>query len=300
MEIFIFNQIKLSDYKKQKVMKRKIVKIDEEKCDGCGDCVPNCHEGALQIIDGKARLISDLFCDGLGACIGHCPQGAITIEEREAEPYNESRVMEYIVKGGENVIIAHLKHLIEHNEMEYYKEATEYLAANGIPNPLNGKAPEKIQQQHFSGCPGSKVMSFEKEETQEDELGKRQSYLQQWPIQLHLVSPHAAYYKNSDLLLAADCVGFAYADFHKDFLKGKSIAIACPKLDTNKEVYLEKLIAMINDSNIQSITILIMQVPCCGGLLQLAQLANDSANRKVPIKTVVIGIKGEVLQELTH
>ncbi|MBT8379868.1 MAG: 4Fe-4S binding protein [Ignavibacteria bacterium] len=275
-------------------MLRKIVKIDEEKCDGCGDCVPNCHEGALQIIDDKARLISDLFCDGLGACIGHCPQGAITIEEREAEPYDETKVMEYIVKGGRNVIIAHLKHLIEHNEMDYYKEAVQYLKDNDIENPLNG---ESVQPQQFSGCPGSKAMSFENKEVVSDESGKRESHLTQWPIQLHLVSPFAQYYKNSNLLLAADCVGFAYADFHKDFMKEKSIAIACPKLDTNKQVYLDKLTAMINESNIQSITVLIMQVPCCGGLLQLAQLANDSANRKVPINSVVIGVNGEVLEK---
>lgn len=275
-------------------MLRKIVKIDEEKCDGCGECVPNCHEGALQIIDDKARLISDLFCDGLGACIGHCPQGAITIEEREAEPYDETKVMEYIVKGGRNVITAHLKHLLEHNETVYYNEAVQYLNDNGIENPLNG---DTLQQQQFSGCPGSKAISFESTDTKNLESGKRQSHLTQWPIQLHLVSPFAQYYKNSDLLLAADCVGFAYADFHKDFLEGKSIAIACPKLDSNKQVYLDKLTSMINESNIKSITVLIMQVPCCAGLLQLAQLANDSANREVPINTVVIGVNGEILEE---
>jgi ferredoxin len=275
-------------------MLRKIVKIDEEKCDGCGECVPNCHEGALQIIDEKARLISDLFCDGLGACIGHCPQGAITIEEREAELYDESQVMEYIVKGGRNVIVAHLKHLLEHNETGYYREAVQYLNDNGIENPLNGNS---LQPQQFSGCPGSKAKSIDRTEVKNNETGKRQSHLTQWPIQLHLVSPFAQYYKDSDLLLAADCVGFAYADFHKDFLKGKSIAIACPKLDTNKQVYLDKLTTMINESNIKSITVLVMQVPCCGGLLQLAQLANNSANRKVPINTVVIGVNGKILEE---
>jgi len=275
-------------------MLRRIVKIDEEKCDGCGECVPNCHEGALQIIDDKARLISDLFCDGLGACLGHCPQGAITIEEREAEMYDESRVMEYIIKGGRNVIIAHLKHLLEHNETDYYKEAVQYLNNNGIENPLDG---EYIQPQQLSGCPGSKAISFENKEAVSDESGKRESHLTQWPIQLHLVSPFAQYYKDSDLLLAADCVGFAYADFHKDFMKGKSIAIACPKLDTNKEIYLNKLTAMINESKIKSITVIIMQVPCCGGLLKLAQLANESASRKVLINTVVVGVNGEILEE---
>ena len=275
-------------------MLRKIVNIDEEKCDGCGECVPNCHEGALQIIDDKARLISDLFCDGLGACLGHCPQGAITIEEREAEPYNEKKVMNYIVRGGRNVILSHLKHLLEHNETEYYKEAVQYLNDKGIENPLNGKVQHSPK---YSGCPGLKEMRFESKEIDSDESGKRQSHLSQWPIQLHLVSPFAQYYKDSNLLLAADCAGFAYADFHRDFLKGKSIAIACPKLDTNKEIYIEKLTAMINESKIKSITVLIMQVPCCGGLMQLAQLANESANRKVEINRVVIGVNGKILEE---
>ncbi len=279
-------------------MIREIVKIDEELCDGCGDCIPNCVEGALQIIDGKARLISDLFCDGLGACLGHCPQDAITIEKREAEPYDERKVMGVIIKGGANVIAAHLQHLKDHNEMEYFKQAVEFLNENGIDNPLNGRVLEKPAQQEMCGCPGSKEMTIESNELEDDETGKRQSHLRQWPIQLHLVSPFAQYYQNSNLLLAADCVGFAYGDFHKDFLNGKSIAIACPKLDTNKQVYLEKLTAMINDANIQSITVLIMQVPCCGGLLQLAQTAAGSAERKIPINAIVIGVNGEILQEV--
>ncbi len=281
-------------------MLREIVKIDEDKCDGCGDCVPSCHEGALQIIDGKARLISDLFCDGLGACLGHCPQGAITIEKREAEPYDEKKVMEVIAEGGRNVIEAHLKHLKDHNEIEYFKLAVEYLNENGIENPLNGTEFNTVERKEMCGCPGSQEITIEESnKLTDDETGKRQSHLRQWPIQLHLVSPFAQYYHNSDLLLTADCVGFAYADFHKDFLNGKSIAIACPKLDTNKQVYLEKIIAMVNDANIQSITVLIMQVPCCSGLLQLAQTAVQSASRQIPIIAVVIGVNGEVLQEIS-
>ncbi|MBT8385906.1 MAG: 4Fe-4S binding protein [Ignavibacteria bacterium] len=280
-------------------MLREIVKIDEEKCDGCGECVPNCNEGALQIIDDKARLISDLFCDGLGACLGHCPQSAITIEKREAEPYDERKVMEIIIKGGENVIAAHLQHLKDRNEMKYFNQAIEFLSENGIANPFDGRVQEKAAQQEMCGCSSSKEMTIESNKLADDETGKRQSHLQQWPIQLHLVSPFAQYYQNSNLLLAADCVGFAYGDFHKDFLNGKSIAIACPKLDTNKQVYLEKLTTMINDSNIQSITVLVMQVPCCSGLLQLAQTAAGSALRKIPIKAIVIGVNGEVLQEVS-
>ncbi|MBU0558292.1 MAG: 4Fe-4S binding protein [Bacteroidota bacterium] len=279
-------------------MLRKIIEIDESKCDGCGNCVPECHEGALQIIDGKARLISDLFCDGLGACIGHCPQDAMKVIEREAEPYDEMKVMDYIVKGGPNVIKAHLEHLREHEEYEYLKIAVNYLKENELDNPVAIAASSHSAQSHHGGCPGSKSMSFEKSAVKEnEESGSRQSQLRQWPIQLHLVPPTAPYYKNSHLLLTADCVGFAYGDFHKDFMKEKSIAIACPKLDSNKQVYVEKLISMINDAQIQSITALIMQVPCCGGLLQMAQHAVESAERKVPLKVVVIGINGEVLNE---
>lgn len=278
-------------------MLREIVKIDEEKCDGCGDCVPGCYEGALQIIDGKARLISDLFCDGIGACLGHCPQDAITIEKREAEPYDERKVMEVIIKGGENVISAHLQHLKDHNEMKYFNQAVKFLNENGIKNPLNRKAQEVPALQEICGCPGSKEMTIESNKLKDDETGKRQSHLRQWPIQLHLVSPFAQFYQNSNLLLAADCVAFAYADFHKDFLSDKSIAIACPKLDTNKQIYLEKLTAMIDEANIQSISVLIMQVPCCGGLLQLAQTAAESAKRKIPINSIVIRVNGEVSQE---
>lgn len=275
-------------------MLRKIVNINEELCDGCGDCVPNCHEGALQIIDGKARLISDLFCDGLGACLGHCPQGAITIEEREAEPYNETKVMEYIVRGGENVIKAHLKHLLEHNEIQFYREAVAYLERNGLSVSYEEI---KNEPQAKCGCPGSAAQVIEKTNGHELQPGKRDSELRQWPIQMHLVSPQAAYYKNSHLLLAADCVAFSYGDFHKDFMKEKSLAIACPKLDSNKQVYLDKLITMITQSNLQSITVAIMQVPCCGGLLQLAQQAIDISGVDVPLKVIVIGINGEILSK---
>ena len=279
-------------------MIRKIIKIDEELCDGCGDCVPACAEGEIQIIDGKARLISDLFCDGLGACLGHCHAGAITIEEREAEMYDEEKVMEYIIQGGENVIKAHLLHLLEHNEDEYYKQAVGVLQKRGIKLP---SLKENIQVETYShsGCPGSKAMSFEKDHIIEEESGRRVSHLTQWPVQMHLVSPNATYYKNSDLLLAADCVPFAYADFHKDFMHEKSIAIACPKLDSNKQVYLDKLIKMIDEAEVKSITVAVMQVPCCSGLVQLVKQAQEFAEREVPLNISVIGINGNILQEFS-
>jgi ferredoxin len=286
----------LSDFINEVIMLRKIVNIDEELCDGCGDCVPSCHEGALQIIDGKARLISDLFCDGLGACIGHCPQGAITIDVREAEPYNETKVMDTIIKGGPNVIKAHLEHLIDHNEMEYFQQAINFLTANGIDNPV--KQNNERQHHHGSGCPGSRSMSFDVQEKPEADTASRQSHLRQWPVQLHLVSPYANYFHNSDLLLAADCCAFAYADFHKDFMQRKSLAIACPKLDGNQGVYFDKLTAMIKESNLKSITVLVMQVPCCSGLYQLATEAIKESEREIPLKIIVIGINGDILKEV--
>jgi len=276
-------------------MKRKIIKIDEDKCDGCGVCVPECHEGALQVIDGKVRLISDLFCDGLGACIGHCPQDALKIEEREAEPYDETKVMDYIVKGGPNVIKAHLEHLRDHEEFEYLKEAFIYLEAKGIHNPIKDVKP--IAPKHHQGCPGSASRVIEKKNDENEETGKRQSQLTQWPIQLHLVPPTAPYYKNSDLLLAADCVAFSYGDFHKDFMKDKSLAIACPKLDSNKEIYVEKITSMISDANVKSITVVIMQVPCCGGLIQIAKQAVIDSGKNIPVEAVVIGVNGDILQK---
>lgn len=295
---FIFNRTKKSVYRTGERMLRKIIQIEEEKCDGCGECVPNCAEGALQIIDGKARLISDLFCDGLGACIGHCPQNAITVIEREAEPYDEKQVMEYIVRGGSNVIKAHLLHLKEHKEFDLLTQALDYLIDNEIENPLLTELTE-VENPKAGGCPGSREMSFNQHEDENvlEEKGKRISHLRQWPVQLHLVSPNAGFFKNADLLLAADCVPIAYPDFHKDFLQGKSIAIACPKLDSNKQVYLQKLAQMITEAKINSITVVIMQVPCCGGLFQLAMQAVEEAGRTIPVKVVVVGIHGEILSD---
>ena len=278
------------------MVNRKVVRIDEEKCTGCEECVPNCFEGALQIIDGKARLISDLFCDGLGACLGHCPEGAISIEEREAEPYDERKVMEEnIVPKGKNTIKAHLIHLGDHGASEYLNRALDYLREKGMENPLEEKA-EKTKES--CGCPGGKMMVFPDEAAEKDDTGPaRPSQLKQWPAQLHLVPPTAPYYQGKDVLLAADCTAYALGDFHKNHLKGKGLAIACPKLDSGTDIYVDKLISMIDDAKINSLTVMIMEVPCCRGLLSLAQKAAERANRKVPIKLLVVGIKGEILQE---
>lgn len=275
-------------------MFREIIKINEELCDGCGVCVPACAEGALQIIDGKARLISDLFCDGLGACISECPQGAITIEKREAEPYNESVVMETIVKGGQNVIKAHLKHLKDHREFEYFAQAIDYLNRHNITIPLPDN--ELEEKPNHGSCPGSHEKTFIAAE--ENELGIRTSQLTNWPIQMHLINPGAAHFNNSDLLLAADCCAFSYGDFHKDFMKGKTLAIACPKLDTNKQIYLDKLITLINESKVKSITVVVMEVPCCSGLFQIVQQAFEHCENNLPVEVKVISINGTLLKSI--
>ena len=277
--------------------KRKIVKIDEEKCNGCGLCIPNCPEGAIQIIDGKARLVSDIFCDGLGACLGHCPQDAITTEEREAEPYDEKKTMENIVKAGKNTVIAHLKHLKDHGEMEYFKQAMEVLEEKGIEIDLDKET--DVQSDRLPcGCPSSKVMDFSDEREEAiDESGSRISQLKQWPVQLTLVPPNAPYFQGKDVLLVADCVGYSMADFHKDYLKGKSIAIACPKLDSNLDMYIDKLVALIDGANINSLTVMTMDVPCCSGLLGLAKNASERSSRKIPINSIVVSVKGKILKE---
>lgn len=284
-------------------MKRDIVKIDEELCNGCGDCIPNCHEGALQIIDEKARLVSDLMCDGLGACIGHCPLGAITIEQREAEAYNETKVMVDMIKKGKNTVIAHLVHLKEHQELELMKEGINYLKANeqnldfDLSETITAVHTEKKSSCESGGCPGSAPVSINSDLKLDFSTGSLKSELKQWPVQFHLINPVAAYFKNTDLLLAADCVAFSIGNFHQDYLKGKQLIIACPKLDSEQDSYLQKLIHLIDNAKVNTITTMIMQVPCCGGLLQLVKTAIEKANRKVPVKLIVVGIEGNILQE---
>ncbi|MGL1936626.1 MAG: 4Fe-4S binding protein [Fibrobacterales bacterium] len=284
-------------------MLREIVHIDEELCDGCGDCVPECHEGALRIIDGKAVLLTDLSCDGLGACLGHCPTGAITIEEREAEPYNEVLVMRELIKKGKNVIQAHLSHLWDHKQYKFVEQGVGYLEDNGFPVPdYKGESNETTktkpaaQKEQTMGCPGSASQEFSNDNAG-DTSGKRPSALTHWPIQLHLASPHAPHYEKSDLLLAADCAAFSHGDFHKDYMTDKSLAIACPKLDEGQESYIEKLTVMIDEAQINTLTVAIMQVPCCNGLLGIAQEAASRATRKIPLKLVVLSLQGDILRE---
>lgn len=305
-------------------MKRQIVTIDESKCDGCGLCVPTCHEGALQIIDGKARLISDLFCDGLGACLGHCPQGAITLEEREAEAYDEIKVMKSMIPKGNNTIKAHLHHLLDHGETAYLKQAfrvlqdanvkvlvpgeTKYhhlrhlLQTEGLLE--HGHQEQEEDSPIMCGCAGSTPVDLRPDHQEMPLQSKHEatqhsapSALQNWPIQMHLINPAAAYFKGADLLIAADCTAFSMGAFHHDMMRNKSLVIACPKLDSSRERYIDKFISLIDEAEVNTITVAMMEVPCCGGLIQLVNQALSQSRRKVPVKQVIIGIKGELLRE---
>lgn len=234
---------------------RKIVKIDEDKCNGCGDCIISCAEGALKIIDGKARLISETYCDGLGACLGKCPQDAITIEEREAREFDEGATEEHL-----------------------HAEETE----------------DKLP----CGCPSASVTQFERKTDAAapaaviTEAGTR-SRLRHWPVQLTLVPPAAPFLKGADLVLAADCVPFAYAGFHRDFLgDNAALLVACPKLD-NFQAHQEKLNEILKQSGIKSLTVLHMEVPCCSGLVHMSRQAILASGNVVPFRDITISIRGE-------
>lgn len=284
------------------MVKRQIIKIDEELCTGCGQCIPNCPEGALQIIDDKARIVSDLFCDGLGACIGHCPEGAFSIEEREAEEYDERRVMENVVKQGKNVVKAHLKHLKNHNQIEYLQQAIMYLRENNIDIPHLGQSSPcghghgDIKEIHT--CPGSAMMDFREDSKQVESSHtgacgpKQKSQLRQWPVQLKLVPIQAPYLKDADLLVAADCVPFTYANFHEDFLKGKIMVIGCPKLD-DIEFYQKKLTEILKHNDIKSVTLVNMEVPCCFGMQHALENAIKDSGKVIPFRQTIITIRGD-------
>ncbi|MDX9979735.1 MAG: 4Fe-4S dicluster domain-containing protein [Lentisphaeria bacterium] len=249
-------------------MKRKIIQIDERKCNGCGLCVPACHEGALAIVDGKARLVKDSYCDGLGDCLGECPQGAITIEERDVDAYDEAAVQ---------------KHLADRAK-----------ARNKPQPPSSGGCPglRAFTLASGGGCPGQQAKTLAPAKPAAGEAPA--SALGQWPIQLHLVSPQAPYWQDADLLVAADCVLAAYPGLHKDLLPGRKLVIACPKLDDTGN-YVEKLASIIGRNSIRSLTIARMEVPCCGGIQTIAEQALARSGKHIPVQTITIGIQGDVL-----
>jgi len=284
------------------MMVRTVIEIDEQLCNGCGACVTGCHEGALQLIDGKARLVGDNLCDGLGACIGECPEGAIQFVKREATAYSEREVLDRLVPLGENTVIAHLKHLKDHGMKAEVHEAFALLGDRGwnvdvlrsrvladTPHPgLGGHSAEQ-------GCPGSRVVDLRSQPAAGPvprPSGLRAAgELRQWPVQLHLVPPSAPYLQGCDLLVAADCVAFAYANFHGDFLKGRVLLIGCPKLDDN-QYYAEKLTQIFSLNEIRSVTVVRMEVPCCGGLTQSVRRALEASGRLVPYAEAIVGIDG--------
>jgi Pyruvate/2-oxoacid:ferredoxin oxidoreductase delta subunit len=232
---------------------RKIVHIDEEKCNGCGECVPNCVEGALQIIDGKAKLISETYCDGLGACLGKCPQDAITIEERWAEDFDEEAT---------------------HSHMHELQQASREVPC---------------------ACPSAAVRSLQETGSAPDyEGGARQpSTLTHWPVQLALVPPTAPFLQGADLLLAADCTAYAYPNFHRDFLKGHALLVACPKLD-DFPAHLRKLTDIFARSGIRSVSVVHMEVPCCSGLVHMVRQALLAGGKAIPFNEVTIGVRGDI------
>ena len=262
-------------------------------CNGCGLCVTNCPEGALQIIDGKARLVGELLCDGLGVCIGQCPEDAIYIEEREAEKYDESKVMPNIIKGGVAVIAAHLKHLKEHGQEEYYHQAVAILKQQNISIPFS-----QAQGASHGGCPGNQMIDSRNKKVQDVPTvaqGHLHSELGQWPIQLQLLNPLAPYFKDADIVIAADCVPFTYANFHQRFLRGKTLIIFCPKLDGKYEEYVEKLKNIFIGNSIKSVTLVHMEVPCCFGLVKMCDEALQQSGKHIILKEYNISLKGEII-----
>lgn len=249
-------------------MKRNIIKIDEEKCNGCGLCIPNCAEGSLEIRNGKAVLVKEALCDGLGACLGHCPQDALILEVREADDFDE----------------------------ELVEERLKELAAQEAPKEetLGCGCPSSAMQSFGGGCPSAQLSNVKPAGAEvEEKGGVTPSHLTQWPVQLGLLPPTAPFFKGADLLLAADCVPFAYPDFHRDFLKGKAVAMACPKLD-NAEAHYQKLVALFAQSGIKSVTVARMEVPCCGGLVAMARQALADSGSDIEFKEVVIGRDGSI------
>jgi NAD-dependent dihydropyrimidine dehydrogenase PreA subunit len=286
-------------------VKRSIIKIDEDKCDGCGLCIPSCKEGALQIVNGKAKLVSEVYCDGLGACLGECPKGALRIIEREADEFDEEEV-------------AKRSHSEQREESQAENGSFDSLPPQNLR--LAGRRTNKNESRdsnhdlrdtlHDSrttalkcGCPGTMAKSWgqisEPSSAKSSAVGtcprveNQTSELRQWPVQLHLIPVNAPYLKDSNLVLMADCTAVAYPNLHRDFIKGKSLAIACPKLDDISE-YVDKLADIIKQNNIKKIEVVMMEVPCCKGLMKIAENAVEMSGKGVILKEIVISLEGKI------
>lgn len=254
-------------------MTRKIIRIDETKCTGCGLCIPNCAEGSLEIRDGKAVLVRDALCDGLGACLGHCPEGALTIEERDAEEFDE--------------------HLVEHRLAEMGKHHPP--AASPAPPGCPSSRPMSLG----GGCPSARPLDLRiptpTPASRDATLGAAPE-LTHWPVQLALLPPTAPFFRGAELLLTADCVPFAYPDFHAVLLKGKAVAVACPKLD-NTGPHFQKLVQVFRNAGLKGVTVVRMEVPCCGGLSAMAKDALRESGSNLPLREVVIGRDGTIVED---
>ena len=239
---------------------RKIIEIDEELCDGCGQCVPACAEGAIEIIDGKATLTAEKYCDGLGACLGECPTGALRIVEAEADEFDEEAVEEHLSK-------------------QNLKEGT------AEPIPIHQGCPSALMHTFEPGTAGAKASS----------PAKGASALTHWPVQIRLVPPTAPFLNNADLLVAADCTPVAYPNFHADFLEGRVVMVGCPKFD-EAQAYVEKFAEIFSKADIRSVMVVVMEVPCCAGLPRIVEEGLRRAGKKIAMEKVVISAKGEVLE----
>jgi NAD-dependent dihydropyrimidine dehydrogenase PreA subunit len=256
-------------------MKRKIITINKDICDGCGNCVSACSEGALQIVDGKAQLVKEEFCDGFGDCIGECPTGALVIKEQEAKPFDIEATKAFLLQTqGEKAV----RRMEEAQKKHEGKEKT--------PLPC--------------GCPGSMAHTIQKITINSENSPQNvASQLRNWPVQIHLLPIKAPYYQGADLLVAADCCAYVYGGFHAEFVKGHTLAIGCPKLD-NPDAYKEKLTAILSENDIRSVSVVYMEVPCCMGIVKLLEDAIRESGKHIPIRKTRISIQGQIISQLNE